>query len=617
MEDISKVEKRILQQIESDVPLVDVKIDLSNYLNHSHVLIDKQEITHTFQYDSLDGQDCLLMQAPNINESGYYAGIVALKSYIDKFHSDLNVAIIDPVIDYFYLHPPDKQSEFFNMFNTYAMQGQYERLYEFKEMNDMIEGFIFKYIEKTNPAFFGLSIIDGNIDASIAIARKVKEQYPHIKILLGGNGIEILDFGVLPNRNYTTEKYDFIDIFVKGDGEITFVEILKSDMSEESLQGIKGIIWRNSEGKLIHNLTRENVDMDILPFPDYTSLEENYYYKTTYQYNVPLVMSRGCPYRCTFCSVPEFIPVFRYRKLETVIEEMEHWINKGRYHFFCHDSIINGDPRWLKKFCEAIIEKGWPEMLTGQYPDRYGITLGGNVRLQTPMRDLETMRLYRKAGLIKMITGFESASEPVLKHMKKYPKMEGVREIFENVRIINSENTIPMQFAMQLIIGYLNENEEDFQKTVDFVKEYHDCMSEILTCSGFLIHETLRKKWVEDGNFLQYHNTVNFNTNYNTAEDRLDRLNRIDAVFKEIGINHSVYNRGLYYDLKDKTDNEIGDVYNIDDCNNLEKIKEITEYYKSKEEPNIVDEYTEPIVEPNPIPLEIITNDGDTRPKLI
>jgi len=182
------------------------------------------------------------------------------------------------------------------------------------------------------------------------------------------------------------------------------------------------------------------------------------------------------------------------------------------------------------------------------------------------MRDFETMRLYRRAGLLKMITGFESASEPVLKHMKKYPNMEGVREIFENVRKLNKEFMYPMQFAMQLIIGYLNETEEDFQKTVDFVKEYHDCMSEILTCSGFLLHETLKRKWVEEGNYLRFHNTVNFTTNYNTAEQRLDRLNRIEQVFKEIGIPHSVYNRGLYYDLKDREDMQYGALeFNIDD----------------------------------------------------
>jgi len=102
-----------LHQIQNDNSLIDVKIDLSNYLNHSHLVEKKKEITHKFQYHTISEQDCLLMQAPNINESGYYAGIVALKSYIDKYHPDLRVAIIDPVIDYFYLNPPDKSSEFF------------------------------------------------------------------------------------------------------------------------------------------------------------------------------------------------------------------------------------------------------------------------------------------------------------------------------------------------------------------------------------------------------------------------------------------------------------------------------------------------------------------------
>jgi len=570
MNEVSKVEERILHQIENDVPLVDVKIDLSNYINHKQIIDKDKEFTHHFHFETIGEQDCLLMQVPNINESGYYAGVVALKSYVDKFHPDLRVEIIDPVIDYFYLNPPDKQSEFFNWFNTYANQSKFEHLYTFPEMTSLIEGFVFKYIEKTNPGFFGFSIIDGNIDASLAIAKKIKEKYPHIKILFGGNGIEVLDFGVLPNTQYTTNEYKFIDVFARGDGEITFVEILKSDMSEESLSKIKGAIWRTKQGNLIHNASRENIDMDTLPFPDYSSLEDNFYYKSVYQYNVPLVLSRGCPYRCSFCSVPEFIPVFRYRKLETVIAEIEYWIAKGRVSFFCHDSIINGDPRWLKKFCETVIEKGWPEI---------GFNFGGNMRLQTPMRDLETMRLYRRAGLLKMITGFESASAPVLKHMKKYPIEEGVREIFENVRTLNKEFTHPMKFAMQLIIGYLNETEEDFQKTVDFVKEYNDCMSEILTCSGFLLHETLKKKWIKDGHYMEYHNTVNFTTNFNTAQQRLDRLNRIEAVFNELGLTHSVYNRGLYHELIDRKDfGGYNQIFNIDDCNIPEKIEEYKGY---------------------------------------
>ena len=540
-EQIIKSDNRVSEQIQSGKEVFDVKVDLLQYMRQTErVRHSKIAIEHKFHFEDIEEQDCLLMQVPNINESGYYSGIVGLKSYIDKFHSDLRVAIIDPVIDYFFLNPPDKGSDFFNLFNTYSRQGEYDILYKYKEVFDIAYGFVGRYIEKAKPAFLGFSVIDGNIDATLAIARLIKEKYPHIKILMGGNGIEVLDFGKLPNSSYKTSEYTFIDAFSRGDGEITLVEILKSDWSESSLMNIKGLVW-NCNGVFIHNKTRPNIDMDSLPFPDYSALEDNYYYKSTYQYNVPLVMSRGCPYRCSFCSVPDFIPEFRYTKVETEIQEIEYWVNKGNTNFFCHDSIINGSPRWLKEFCEELIKK------------ELNITWGGNMRLQPAMRDLDTMRLYRKAGLRKMITGFESASEPVLEHMKKYTKMDGVREIFENVRQINTENKDPLQFAMQLIVGYLNEGEDDFQRTLDFVEEYHDCMAEILTCSAFLIHQPLLVRWRdEEKEWIEYINGVNFSTKWNTPLDRLDRLERAEKLFQEIGIPYSIYNRGLYLELKDE-----------------------------------------------------------------
>jgi radical SAM superfamily enzyme YgiQ (UPF0313 family) len=156
-----------------------------------------------------------------------------------------------------------------------------------------------------------------------------------------------------------------------------------------------------------------------------------------------------------------------------------------------------------------------------------------------------------------MITGFESASEPVLRHMKKYTNVQGVREIFENVRQVNKENegtehSHPLLFGMQLIVGYLNETEEDFQKTLDFVEEFRDCMEEIVTCSAFLIHQPLQKRWLAEGQYLEYINGVNFSTIYNTPMDRLLRLHRAEETFKRIGIPYSIYNRGLYQELVDK-----------------------------------------------------------------
>lgn len=549
-------ESRLKAQIESNTQVFDVKVDLLQYMRQTErIRHSKIKVEHKFHFEDIEEQDCLLMQVPNINESGYYSGIVALKSYVDKFHPDLRVAIIDPVIDYFFLNPPDKTGEFFNLFNTYSKQGQYEILYNHQEIFDIAYGFVCRYVEKAKPGFLGFSVIDGNVDASLAIAKLVKEKYPDLKILFGGNGVEVLDFGRLPNSNYKTKEYTFIDGISRGDAEMNFIEMLKSDWSEASLMKIKGLVWQ-CNGVFIHNPMGPNIDMDTIPFPDYSSLEDNYYYKSTYQYNVPLVMSRGCPYRCSFCSVPDFIPEFRYRNVDTVIDEIKYWVAKGQTNFFCHDSIINGNPKWLKEFCEKILANDLK------------ITWGGNMRLQSTMRDLDTMRLYRKAGLMKMITGFESYSEPVLRHMKKYTNVEGVREIFENVRQINKENQWPMQFAMQLIIGYLNEGEEDFQKTMDFVEEFHDCMSEILTCSAFLIHQPLLKRWRDEENeWIEYINGVNFSTKWNTPLDRLDRLERAELLFKQIGIPYSIYNRGLYLELKEELEQ-------------LKKEREEEEFYK-------------------------------------
>ncbi len=234
---IEKVEKRLSAQMESGVEVFDVKVDLLQYMRQT-VFAEKHkgnEIKHKFHFQDIEEQDCLLMQVPNINESGYYSGIVGLKSWIDKYEPELRVAIIDPVIDYFFLNPPDKQGEFFNLFNTYSKQSQFHLLYNYQETFDIAYGFVGRYIEKAKPRFLGFSIIDGNIDATLAIAKLIKEKYPEVKILVGGNGVEVLDFGRLPNANYRTNEYTFIDAISRGDGEQTFVEILKSDWSEESL----------------------------------------------------------------------------------------------------------------------------------------------------------------------------------------------------------------------------------------------------------------------------------------------------------------------------------------------------------------------------------------------
>ena len=217
-EQVTKTEQRIKDQLESGKEVVDVKVDLLQYMRQS-IFVERAliKIEHTFRFETIEEQDALILQVPNINKSGYYAGVVALKSYIDKYHSDLRVEIIDPVIDYFYLNPPDKTGEFVNLYNAFTKQSHFPLLYNHQQTFDIAYGFLGRYIEKAKPKFLGFSIIDGNIDATLAIAKLIKEKYPEVKILLGGNGVEVLDFGRLPNAQYKTKQYTFIDAIARGD----------------------------------------------------------------------------------------------------------------------------------------------------------------------------------------------------------------------------------------------------------------------------------------------------------------------------------------------------------------------------------------------------------------
>ena len=117
-------------------------------------------------------------------------------------------------------------------FNTFVNSGKFWIMYQHKEIYAMMD-FISKYIDKAKPRFFGFSLIDGNIDASLALSKLVKERYPDIKTLLGGNGAQMLNGGLMPSNEYNIDTYHWIDYIVRGDGEQTLVDLYNCNETHE------------------------------------------------------------------------------------------------------------------------------------------------------------------------------------------------------------------------------------------------------------------------------------------------------------------------------------------------------------------------------------------------
>ena len=98
-----------------------------------------------------------------------------------------------------------------------------------------------------------------------------------------------------------------------GDAEITLIELYESDF--ENLDDILGLVWKK-DGRWIINDQRPYTDLIEVPLPDYSDFFGNSYYKKYYDIAIPLTFSRGCNFRCTFCSVPVMVPLYRHKPIE-------------------------------------------------------------------------------------------------------------------------------------------------------------------------------------------------------------------------------------------------------------------------------------------------------------
>jgi anaerobic magnesium-protoporphyrin IX monomethyl ester cyclase len=126
---------------------------------------------------------------------------------------------------------------------------------------------------------------------------------------------------------------EHFDVVVRGEGEQTVVELLQAFDAASDLESIAGIVYRTvpdgmARGKLV--ITPERFfsnELDRIPFPARELLpNENYilYGKKKYGYSITTVMStRGCPFRCEFCSNVVFGGSYRERSAKNVVDEIE------------------------------------------------------------------------------------------------------------------------------------------------------------------------------------------------------------------------------------------------------------------------------------------------------
>jgi anaerobic magnesium-protoporphyrin IX monomethyl ester cyclase len=326
-------------------------------------------------------------------------------------------------------------------------------------------------VRRFHPDIVGITANTPQVKSAWRTATAIKA-VADIPIVVGGPHVS-----VLPAESAERPE---VDIVVRGEGEEVWVKLCDIieraqtqhphfgaqdllDPTADHLTGLLGISYFTCDGREIHNPDHPPVaDLDTLPFPAYHFFNMERY--TNLQpatdtvdgaKSFSVMTSRGCPYRCTFCS-QSIMPIkWRARSPESVLAEWEHLVhNLGAQEIGVLDDSANIQVDRLEKMADLFIERG-----VNHVP---WIFVNG---IRANLATVQLLSKLKKAGLKRTAFGVESGDPDVLLSIDKKIDHDTIRQAFKNAKKAGLE-TIGF-----FIIGLPGETEETMERTIKFACE--------------------------------------------------------------------------------------------------------------------------------------------------
>ena len=306
----------------------------------------------------------------------------------------------------------------------------------------------------------GATSVTPTLKNACAIMKIAKAVNPKCATVIGGDHVT-----ALPEE--TLSVYPEIDFGVFGEGEITFLELLKGlEKGLDDYSSIQGLVFRK-DGAIKKNAPRPLIsDINELPIPAYDLLPMDKYVSPAHHAifldkEVKLnpftifFSLRGCPYRCKYCaSKVMWERRVRYRSVEKTMEEIDYLIkNFGiKCLEFNDENFIINKPRMKRLISELKKRK-----------EEHGVYWNCLTRVDSV--DLETLKDMKDAGCYFIRFGVESGDQRMLDLMSKDITVEQVKHAFK----LTKEAGIAC--SASFIIGYPGETWETFRNTLNLAIE--------------------------------------------------------------------------------------------------------------------------------------------------
>jgi len=339
------------------------------------------------------------------------------------------------------------------------------RDYQLCPSDDPFDMDVFLEFVRDPAPVIGLSCMANLLPFTILALRALRERYPDRRLVLGGVGSKSVEDAIL-------RRFPWIDVICRSEAERTGPELLSALRDGGDLSGVAGISYR-SNGSVHHNPEQTRIsELDAIPFPAWEKIDLARYA------GYGMMTSRGCPYRCTFCSVA---PVWNHesysRSPRNIVEEMKVLHERAGVDLFLfQDEFFVSGKRQVMVFCEELSRSGLPVEWKAF----------GRVNLT----DEEMMRAMADCGCVELRFGIESGSDRVLERIKKgFTAAETLELVPKAVGIFPRVDTF-------YVWGYPFETMEDFNQSLFQMVSFRMMGARILPSLLCLLPQTeIYREW--------------------------------------------------------------------------------------------------------------------------
>ncbi len=293
-------------------------------------------------------------------------------------------------------------------------------------------------IRRHQPRVVGLSVLTSQALAAHVIAKIAKEEVPNCVVVAGGVHAEALPDRMLRNSN--------IDLVIRGDGEEAMVEVLDGLGFED----IAGGSYR-MDGVVVHNPARAvQMDLDAYPMPAYHLINFDLYYPgaTTYR-KLPatnLLMTRGCPGKCTFCNSAK--TTLRSRSPASMVAQIKHLYHEyGIRQFQFYDDTFTVMKKTCLEFCDRLaaenLDISWIGFIRGDcFSDKIAAAM-------------------KRSGCHQVLVGVETGSPEIAQRIGKPINAERYK------RAVEIAHRHGLEVRASFIIGSLGETWSTMKESLD------------------------------------------------------------------------------------------------------------------------------------------------------